>query len=84
MDIVWAEQYTVGQWMEIWFEKDAPVKARPFSHATCQGYPDNHIKPAIGTLPLGKLTALEPQSCCKELLDGGRVECIESKCLSQR
>ena len=72
-------RYTVGQWMEVWFEHYAKVKVRPSSHQTYRGYIDNHIKPSIGKIPLEKLTSLELQKLYKKLLEGGRVERIESR-----
>ncbi len=79
LDIVKAEQYTVGQWMDVWFENCAKIKVRPSSHQTYRGYIDNHIKPNIGSVPLSKLSSLDLQKLYKKLLNGGRVERIESK-----
>ncbi|MCF2617737.1 site-specific integrase [Oscillibacter valericigenes] len=72
-------QYTVGQWMDVWFENYAKIKVRPSSHQTYRGYIENHIKPNIGSIPLNKLTSLELQKFYKKLLGNGRVERIESK-----
>ena len=79
VDPVKAKQYTVGEWMDVWFENYAKVKVRPSSHQTYRGYIDNHIKPNIGKIPLSKLTSLELQKFYKKLLSSGRVERIESK-----
>ena len=79
VDTLTAEKYTVGQWMDVWFENYAKVKVRPSSHQTYRGYIDNHIKPNIGNIPLGKLTTLELQKLYKKLLSKGRVERIEAK-----
>ena len=79
VDTLKAAQYTVGQWMDVWFENYAKIKVRPSSHQTYRGYIDNHIKPNIGKIPLGKLTTLELQKLYKKLLAGGRVERIEAK-----
>ena len=79
LDVVKAGQYTLGQWMDVWFENYAKLKVRPSSHQTYRGYIDNHIKPNIGTVPLSKLTSLELQKFYKKLLGNGRVERIESK-----
>ena len=79
MDTLKAAQYTVGQWMDIWFENYAKIKVRPTSHQTYRGYIDNHIKPNIGKIPLGKLTTLELQKLYKKLLSRGRVDRIEAK-----
>ena len=79
VDPVKAKQYTVGEWMDVWFENYAKVKVRPSSHQTYRGYIDNHIKPNIGMISLSKLTSLELQKFYKKLLSSGRVKRIESK-----
>ena len=79
VDALKAAQYTVGQWMDVWFENYAKIKVRPSSHQTYRGYIDNHIKPNIGKIPLGKLTTLELQKLYKKLLSKGRVDRIEAK-----
>lgn len=79
VDAIRAEQYTVDQWMDVWFENCAKIKVRPSSHKTYRGYIDNHIKPSIGKIPLNKLSSLDLQKLYKKLLSGGRVERIESK-----
>lgn len=79
LDIVKAQSYTVGQWLDVWFEYYAKVKVRPSSHKTYQGYIKNHIKPHIGNIPLTKLTTLDLQVMYQELLTKGRVDRIESK-----
>ncbi|MEY8575714.1 site-specific integrase [Oscillospiraceae bacterium 21-37] len=79
LDIVKAGQYTVGQWMDVWFENYAKIKVRPSSHKTYKGYIENHIKPTLGKIPLSKLTTLEVQALYRKLLTSGRVERTESK-----
>ena len=79
VDLVKSKQYTVGEWMDVWFENYAKVKVRPSSHQTYRGYIDNHIKPNIGKIPLGKLSSLDLQKFYRKLLHSGRVERIESK-----
>lgn len=79
LDMVKVGKYTLGQWMDVWFENYAQVKVRPSSHQTYQGYIHNHITPAIGKIPLHKLTTLDLQKFYKMLLEKGRVERIESK-----
>ena len=79
VDTLKAEKYTVGQWMDVWFENYAKIKVRPSSHQTYQGYIDNHIKPNIGKIQLNKLTTLELQKLYKKLLSKGRVSRIEAK-----
>ena len=79
VDIAKAGKYTVGTWMDEWFENVAKIKVRPSSHQTYRGYIDNHIKPNIGNIPLEKLTTMDLQKFYRKLLTKGRVERIESK-----
>ena len=74
LDITRVGRYTVGVWMDEWFENYAKVKVRPSSHQTYRGYIDNHIKPNIGKIPLEKLTSLELQKLYKKLLTSGRID----------
>ena len=79
LDLSKAGKYTVGEWMEVWFEDYAKIKVRPSSHQTYRGYIDNHIRPNIGDIPLEKLTSLDLQKLYKKLLTKGRVERLEAK-----
>ena len=79
VDFTKSGQYTVGTWMDTWFENVAKIKVRPSSHQTYKGYIDNHIKPHIGKIPLEKLTTMDLQKFYRKLLTKGRVERIESK-----
>ena len=79
LDLTKLGKYTVGEWMEVWFEDYAKIKVRPSSHQTYRGYIDNHIKPNIGDIPLEKLTSLDLQKLYKKLLTKGRVDRLEAK-----
>ena len=69
-----AKNYTVGNWLEVWYENYAKIKMRPSTYKTSQGFLKNHIKPQIGGIPLADLTSLDLQQFYKHLLDGGRVD----------
>lgn len=71
--------YTVGQWLDTWLEDYAKLSIRPSSHKTYQGFIENHIKPAIGNIPLEKLTSIDLQKLYKKLLESGRVDRIEAR-----
>lgn len=79
LDYTQTGKYTVGQWMDEWFEAYAKVKVRPSSHQTCKGYIENHIKPNIGDIPIEKLTSLQLQKFYRLLLTEGRIPRIESE-----
>lgn len=72
-------KYTVGQWLDEWFDAYAKVKVRASSHQTYKGYIENHIKPNIGDIPIEKLTSLRLQKFYRKLLTEGRVPRIESE-----
>ena len=74
-----AKNYTVGNWLEVWYENYAKIKMRPSTYLTYHGYIENHIKPQLGGIPLAELTSLDLQQFYKHLLDGGRVDRIEAK-----
>jgi len=79
LDFSKSGKYTVGQWMDLWFENYAKLKVRASSHQTYAGYIKNHIKPNIGDLPIEKLSSLELQKFYKKLLTEGRIPRIESE-----
>ena len=79
LDITKVGKYTVGEWMEVWFQDYAKIKVRPSSHQTYQGYIHNHIRPNIGDIPLEKLTSLDLQKFYKKLLTQGRVNRVEAR-----
>lgn len=66
LDVVKAGQYTLSQRMRVWCENYATVKVWPSSHATCMGIIKNHIDPAVGQIPLTKLTTLDLQKSYRD------------------
>ena len=72
-----SKNYTVGRWLEVWYENYAKIKMRPSSYLNYRGYIENHIKPQLGKIPLNDLTTLHLQQFYKKLLVEGRVERIE-------
>ena len=79
LDFTKTGKYTLGEWMDIWYENYAVLKVRASSHQTYRGYIKNQIKPKIGKIPLEKLTSLELQRFYKYLLTEGRVSRKEAK-----
>lgn len=79
IDFTKTGQYTVGTWMDTWYENVAKIKVRASSHQTYKGYIDNHIKPNIGNIPLEKLTTMDLQKFYRKLLIKGRIERKESE-----
>lgn len=71
-------QFTAGQWLDTRMENYAKLQVRPSYYKTYQGFIENHIKPAIGDIPLEKLTAIDLQRLYRHLPERGRAECAES------
>ena len=67
-----AKNYTVGNWLEVWYENYAKIKMRPSTYLTYHGYIENHIKPQLGKIPLNDLTTLHLQQFYKKFV-GGRA-----------
>ena len=74
-----AKTYTVGNWLEVWYENYAKIKMHPSTYLTYHGYIENHIKPQLGKIVLNDLTTLHLQQFYKKLLAEGRVERIEAQ-----
>ena len=79
IDFTKTGKYTIGAWMEVWFENVAKIKVRASSHQSYRGYIDNHIMPNIGSIPLEKLTTMDLQKFYRKLITKGRVERKESE-----
>ena len=50
--------YTVGEWMWLWFETYSKPNIRPSTVKNYSNYIRNHIEPGIGHIKLKQLTAL--------------------------
>lgn len=75
LDLAKASRYTVVQWLEDY----AKLSIRPSSHKTYRGFIENHIKPAVGNIPLEKLASMDLQKLYKYLLESGRVDRIGAR-----
>ena len=74
LDIKKYEQYTVGQWAQVWFEVYAKPNIRESTALYYKNYIDNHIVPSIGKIPLKKLTSLDIQKFYNKMRTSGRVK----------
>ena len=50
------EQYSLTEWMRLWFENYSKPVVRPATADYYQNYMENHIIPKIGSIPLNKLS----------------------------
>ena len=69
----------VNEWLDTWLEDYAKLSIRPSSHKTYKGFIENHIKPAVGNIPLEELISMDLQKLYKHLLESGWVDRIEAR-----
>jgi len=74
IDIRRAEQYTVAEWLRVWFETYSQPSVRPTTADYYQNFMENHIIPNIGDTLIGKLTSLEIQQMYNKIKTSGRVQ----------
>ena len=73
MDVGRAEDYTVGKWVETWYE----IYSKPYIRENTQKYYrrfiDRHVLPMIGDIKLTKLTGRDLQRMYNEVREHGRI-----------
>ena len=80
LDIVRSDDYTVGEWVQTWFELYSKPNVRPSTAAYYRRFIDCHVIPYIGHIKLNKLTARDIQKLYNDLKDHGRVrEVLKAK-----
>ncbi len=78
IDVTKRRDYTVGEWVQLWYENYAkPLSAHPRRHTT-KNYIDQHIVPRIGEIRLTALTTLQLQKFYNETKAHGRVQRYEN------
>lgn len=61
---------TLGSWLDTWLETYVRDSVKPYTYRTYQLQVNNHLKPALGAVPLVSLTAPAIQSLYAALLHG--------------
>ena len=80
LDIIRSDDYTVGEWVQTWFELYSKPNVRPSTAAYYRRFIDCHVIPYIGHIKLNKLTARDIQKLYNDLKDHGRVrEVLKAK-----
>ena len=74
LDVGRADEYTVAAWLRTWFELYAKPHIRPSTMNYYHRNIEQHIIPAIGDIPLNKLTTRDLQKLYKELMENGRID----------
>ena len=73
VDIPRSGKYTLGQWIEQWFEIYSKPNLRPSTARYYRMFIDKHIIPKLGNIRLDKLRSMDIQKLYNELRSGGRV-----------
>lgn len=66
--------YTVAEWMRLWFELYSKPNIRPSTVGNYTNIIENHIIPVIGRIKLKQLTAIHIQKLYNDTKSGGRVK----------
>ena len=74
IDLQRAEQYTLAQWANLWFETYSKPHVRESTALYYENYITQHIIPRLGDVPLKKLTSLQIQRFYNEVKAGGRIK----------
>jgi Site-specific recombinase XerD len=74
IDLQRAEQYTLAQWANLWFETYSKPHVRESTALYYENYIQQHIIPRLGDVSLKKLTSLQIQQFYNEVKAGGRIK----------
>ena len=73
LDIVRTDEYTVAEWLRLWYELYAEPNVRPTTAASYRRNIELHVIPHIGDIKLNRLTSRKLQKFYKDLLENGRL-----------
>ena len=79
LDIGRADEYTVAAWLRTWFELYSKLHIRPSTMNYYHRNIEQHIIPAIGNIPLNKLTTRDLQKLYNDLQSNGRLRKVQKK-----
>ena len=73
LDVSRSGEYTVAEWLRLWFELYAKPSIRPSTAGYYRRGMEEYTIPRIGSVKLNKLTSREIQKLYKDLLENGRT-----------
>ena len=79
IDVSRADEYTVVAWLRTWFELYAKPHIRPSTMNYYHRNIEQHVAPAIGDIPLNKLTTRDLQKLYNDLQSNGRLRKVQKK-----
>ena len=79
IDVSRADEYTLAAWLRTWFDLYAKPHIRPSTMNYYHRNIEQHIIPAIGDIPLNKLTTRDLQKLYNDLQSNGRLRKVQKK-----
>ena len=79
LDIKRSGAYTVEEWLKEWYEVYCRPNLRDSTARYYEMFTEKHLIPALGDIPLNKLSTTDIQKLYNELRDNGRVRHRESR-----
>ena len=79
LDVGRADEYTVAAWLRTWFDLYAKPHIRPSTMNYYHRNIEQHIIPAIGDIPLNKLSTRDLQKLYNDLQSNGRLRTVQKK-----
>ncbi len=73
LDIKRSGMYTVGEWMDLWYEVYAKPRIRESTSVYYKMFIDTHIRPKLGDIKLNQLQTMDIQRLYNELRENGRI-----------
>ena len=73
LDIKRSGMYTVGEWMDLWYEVYAKPRIRESTSVYYRMFIDTHIRPKLGDIKLNQLQTMDIQRLYNELRENGRI-----------
>ena len=73
LDIVRSDEYTVAEWLRLWYELYAKPNIRPTTADSYHRGIESHVIPRIGSIKLKQLTSRDIQKMYKDLQENGRL-----------
>ena len=73
LDVVRSDEYTVAEWLRLWYELYAKPNIRPTTADNYHRSIESHVIPRIGEIKLKQLTSRDIQKMYKDLQENGRL-----------
>ena len=73
LDVKRSGMYTVGEWMDLWYEVYAKPRIRESTSVYYKMFIDTHIRPKLGNIKLNLLQTMDIQRLYNELRENGRI-----------